>query len=507
MTPLSHTWLKAACPLAFAILLASPLPASAGDTTSVFVDAPDDAVLRRTDAGGDCEINPNGVIPELLEVTMRGWQSPTSATDPYNGSAREGRGANLFRLDVTFAGLLNPPGPLGAGGTSFDPFLFGPSPVYGFLDLDIDRNSGTGGELGSAAHSRYLANVARFGLRPYGSIASRAALWADEVDFDFYTVPQFERTGADWSLSLCGCHSVSVISEGGNANGTFDAGEVWIVRSRFFKRSGGYQAASGMFGGSQPGSYDPHVNLRFAHDLASDQTTITLVWAIDAQGAAALAGESQQAYDQSIAGMSHASVAEGLRDLIIGAQGGNGGALSGPVATLTNGWANEELGDDNLTDPTRWRTTALFGMPCDSQGESLFVWTDTGFEETFGDCDGDQLAGPADQAIIQSVIITEDGGPRDEDGIADGTITVGTGASWSFYDFNADGVIDAADVAALDAPCIADFDGDGVRAVPDIFAFLSAWFAQDPRSDIDGLGGIAVPDIFAFLSLWFAGCP
>lgn len=58
----------------------------------------------------------------------------------------------------------------------------------------------------------------------------------------------------------------------------------------------------------------------------------------------------------------------------------------------------------------------------------------------------------------------------------------------------------------LDRGCIADFDGAGGVGVPDIFAFLAAWFAQDPRTDIDGIPGIAVPDIFAFLSLWFAGC-
>jgi len=42
--------------------------------------------------------------------------------------------------------------------------------------------------------------------------------------------------------------------------------------------------------------------------------------------------------------------------------------------------------------------------------------------------------------------------------------------------------------------------------VPDIFAFLSVWFAQDEAADINGDSSITVPDIFAFLSLWFAGC-
>jgi len=54
--------------------------------------------------------------------------------------------------------------------------------------------------------------------------------------------------------------------------------------------------------------------------------------------------------------------------------------------------------------------------------------------------------------------------------------------------------------------CPGDFDADGVLGVPDIFAFLSAWFAADPRTDLNGSGIVDVPDIFAFLSAWFAGC-
>lgn len=53
--------------------------------------------------------------------------------------------------------------------------------------------------------------------------------------------------------------------------------------------------------------------------------------------------------------------------------------------------------------------------------------------------------------------------------------------------------------------CPGDFDASGTVDVPDIFAFLSGWFAQDVRADIDGVPGVAVPDIFTFLSIWFAG--
>ncbi len=501
----AHLWCAAI--VGGSLLQCGAVVASPDDTVRIYADAPNDAVLRRTDAGADCPVNPDGIKPELLEARLMGWQTATASSDPYAGSAREGRGAHLFRLDITFAGLVNPPGTLGAGGTVFNPFAFGPSPVYGFLDLDMDREDKTGGELGSAATSRYLANVGRFGKRPNGSIGARAVQWSDQVDWNFYSSPQYERSGADWAVTLCGCHNVSIVSEGGNGNGVFDAGETWIVRSRFFKRSGGYQAASGMFGGSQPGLYDPYVNLRFSHDPATDRTTVSLVWALDAQGAASLLNEPQQAYDQSIAAGSHASVKEGLRDLIIGANGGNGGALSGPVATLTEEWNGQDINDERLIDPTRWRMTAIFGMPCAAEGDSLYVWTDTGFEESFGDCNGDALADAADQAMLQSVVSANDGGQRDLDGVVNGAVAVGTGATWSAFDLNSDGVIDAADIAMLNAPCIADWDGDGVRAVTDIFAFLSSWFASDPRADIDGAGGVAVPDIFAFLSLWFAGCP
>jgi hypothetical protein len=54
--------------------------------------------------------------------------------------------------------------------------------------------------------------------------------------------------------------------------------------------------------------------------------------------------------------------------------------------------------------------------------------------------------------------------------------------------------------------CHADFDGDGDLAVPDIFAFLSAWFAGSDYADINDDQAVTVPDVFAFLSLWFGGC-
>ncbi len=54
--------------------------------------------------------------------------------------------------------------------------------------------------------------------------------------------------------------------------------------------------------------------------------------------------------------------------------------------------------------------------------------------------------------------------------------------------------------------CNVDLDGSGAADVPDVFAFLSLWFAGSAAADFDGANGLGVPDIFAFLTAWFAGC-
>jgi glucose/arabinose dehydrogenase len=54
--------------------------------------------------------------------------------------------------------------------------------------------------------------------------------------------------------------------------------------------------------------------------------------------------------------------------------------------------------------------------------------------------------------------------------------------------------------------CPADFNGSNGLEVQDIFDFLTAWFAGDPRGDFNNSGSISVQDIFDFLAAWFAGC-
>ncbi len=94
------------------------------------------------------------------------------------------------------------------------------------------------------------------------------------------------------------------------------------------------------------------------------------------------------------------------------------------------------------------------------------------------------------------------------------------GASAVQGDCNRDGLSDAAQLDAgtlgdcnhnglpdaCEPPCRPDFDGSGCLNVNDIFAFLTAWFAHDPRADYDADGAISIQDVFAFIAGWFGGC-
>ncbi len=58
----------------------------------------------------------------------------------------------------------------------------------------------------------------------------------------------------------------------------------------------------------------------------------------------------------------------------------------------------------------------------------------------------------------------------------------------------------------IDNPCPADFNESGVVSVQDIFDFLEAYFAGDPRADFNQSSVLSVQDIFDFLEAYFTGC-
>jgi len=88
------------------------------------------------------------------------------------------------------------------------------------------------------------------------------------------------------------------------------------------------------------------------------------------------------------------------------------------------------------------------------------------------------------------------------------TISGATGADAGLYDCvvaNACGGVYTTPASVV-VRCLADFNCTGNVSVQDLFDFLAAWFAHDPRSDVNGASGVSVQDIFDFLAAWFAGC-
>jgi hypothetical protein len=498
----------------------------AAQNSAVHPDPAGDAALRRTDAGNDGMV-PVGHLPDVRRVTLSGW-CPASSADHFSGASVSGHAAHTFRLDIDFCGLVNPSGPVGLGGEGFDPLSYGPCPVVGFFELDIDDEQNTGGELIGEATQHVLANVARFGGIPYDIDLDRVAASADDYDFDFSSDPQFERSGNDFTLVFCGCERPEIVSrEGGDLDDVFEEGETWIIRGRFFERARGYAPASSIFGGSDFGFYDPVVNLRFSHSIIDDVTTVSLVFALDMAGAATLTGQPEQPIDSIIElGGNHASIEEAVSDLIQ-ASGQNWGD---PVRAYLRGWRDQDS-DDNL-DPTDWAVRFIVGTPYIMECESLYAWTDVGIDVTPGDFNGSGSASSYDKSIFEDALTELDGGPRDGDGLVNGRVEIiDFGYNFSLFDVNNDGVIDCLDIDDCPVICPGDLSGasdpndpaygvpDGVVDGSDFFFYLDQFVAgnvmaadltgsSDPNDPSYGVpdGVIDGADFFVYLDLFVLGC-
>ncbi len=467
---------------------------------TLWVDALGDVTARRTDSGADGAMIAGGTLPDLLSVSLIPWL-PASHADPYTGLPDTGPSANIVRIDVVFSGLVNPPGPLGLNGTAYEPGRHGPSPVYGFIEIDVDNDRDTGGEFAAQARSRTLGLSGRFGGRIADPLlVDRVPTSAADLDVSWLTPPYFERTGTDFALAMCGCFESSIAFQDGNCDDRLDPGETMIVSGRFFQRAGGYRLASQIVGGSDVGLYDPIVNMRFTHEPTSNLTVVTLVFPLTPAGAAALACEPEQPIDSSIGSGSHFSIAEALADLVSGANAG----ASGLTNQLIQRWSKKDPSD--YLNPLMWNAAAIVGTAYAEPEDALYVWTDTGFQLTRGDTDGDGVVTPNDRAAVEWFVAFNDGSAIDVDGTVNGIVTLDNiGPNFSLFDVTGDGAVSEGDVNWFEFPsaCRADWDRNGAVEVADIFAFLASWFAGN--ADFDGDGVTEVPDIFAFLADWFAG--
>lgn len=497
-------------------MLIAPHAIASGSDVVRLLDPQGDNQPRYTDAGANGQI-PAGPLPDLISLEYSGWLPFDPVTDPYTGVVVDGENADIFRIELVFAGLVNPP----HDQTSPGLFRYGPMPLVGFVEFDIDGDEDTGGELGGEALSRPLAVAGRFGGVIEGSLAGRMALSDADLDQSFYTAPQYERSGQDFALVFCNCFATTIVSRGPNtdADEVFEIGETFIMEGRFWQRAQGYRLASSVLGGTRPGLYDPKVEIRFRHIAEANRTVVTFVGALTMQGAAMLTGQPVQlpdfGFDTTIGNgiINHHSVEEAVLDLIDAA---TLGGLSGPTRDLTIGWQFASV--DEVLDPTEWEVSAVFGTGYLSEEDYPFVWSDFGFDLTPGDFNGDGRSDGADRLVLNLFLGSQDGGAGDADGLIDGQVTLAVpGTSFHFLDVDADFSICEDEIPVI---CSADLSGpiipglpDGVVSGADFIEFLNRFQQGDrsvdlasPASPLEPDGLLTGADFFRFLELFAGGC-
>lgn len=438
---------------------------------AVYPDRPNDAKFRPTDAGRQAPFDPTGRGPiELLTIEIGGW-APNARPlerieDAFDGA--HALGADLLRIDIVLRGLVNPPGPLGT--PLHDPYRYGPNPVYGFVELDMDNNVDTGGEL-DAPEFRYLSNVVRFGGRS-GRPEFRQRELTQSADFDrnFSTAPFVERHGEEFHVALLGNHVSQIQVLEGNPDRVFDAGESWLILGRHFHRAHGFEPFSFVTGGDVAGEYAPIHPMLFTHDPKRRLTTIAIVFPITQLGSALLRGEPEEPINCDPT--DQASVLEALIDLRDSADFLVKIAPTGlPEEQLIVGWS-----DTNPTaylDPRAWSLTALLGTSFAPPGPSdaFFVWSDVYPDPALGDVDGSGYRGMHDALRIAEWTVANDF----RDGVLDLSAPVpGFAARFSVFDVDYDGVVELRDAVLSSG----DSDRDGDADLRD-FARLQLCFGQE----------------------------
>ena len=423
--------------------------------SATYLDSIDDAVARRTDPGGDGPFDPNEHrLVDLRELSIGKWCPYDPTTDLFAGSFEAS--GKFFRLDILLDCLVNPPGPTLPW--DFEPFSYGPHPIFGFVEVDMDQDVETGGELGAPEY-RYVGNVVRFGSKPADSVGleDRIALDASAFDGDFLTAPYVDRSGEEFHLALLGSvfSQYDIVEISGNGDLLFDAGETWWIEAPWFHRAHGYEPFSLATGGAQPGEYSPCCTMQFEHDPNMDVTRITLVFPLKNQGAALMWGETPEPSNGDPS--DQFSVKEALHDLHNSAVFLDLYPTGLPEEAIITEWKNKDP-DDYLL-PVEWELAVLLGTSytvAEPSGE-FFVWTDVYPEGIRGDMNGDTEADQQDQQLIRQFIADEDA----SDGVVDGRVELTDFAlNFSVFDVNHNSVVDDLDEMLVSEPGNLDDDDD-----------------------------------------------
>lgn len=445
-------------------------PACAHLEPVVRYDDVGDTVVRRTDPGAD---GPVGLFghrrPDIIAHRLGRWQPLNPAADLYTGCWDPAGG--FVRLDVAYWNVVNPPGLLGLFGLQYEPYRYGPHPVTGFLEIDMDMNVNSGGEV-QVPQSMYLGNIARFGgMPPTPRFANRVARIGFDLDPFIHTPPLVERSGEEFHLALFGDLVTQIIKVSGDGDDVFEAGETWIVRGQLLHRAHGYEFFSSAGGN---GMYWPIVDLRYEHLVDPNVTQVTLVYPLTNAASAQQHGQVPQPMDGNA--FNQNSVLEALTDL-------RDSVLAiPPFDPLRNHPAFPLIQPWEIQNPSvglgvnHWRinmTASMSYIHPDIQG-AIFAWTDAWPAPIPGDFDGDGAVTLQDVAALDHFIAIYDGVfPFDADNLVDGRVTLlDFGLNFSIFDVDYSGVIEARDRQAL--PVLGDLDADFDIDSDDLSLFVLA---------------------------------
>jgi len=454
-------------------------------TLSTFTssDPVGDVQVRRTDPGADGPVgSDNHRFPDIVSQEIGRWQPADPAGDLFDGQWI--MSGQFVRFDIVFDGLINPPGTLGFSPEPFEPFRFGPNPVYGLIEFDLDGDMDTGGEL-NTAQLRYLGNAARWGGIPaLPRFADRVALDRSAFDGDVRTPPFVERSGEEFHIAFLGLGSQSTgIVRSDNTDMIFNRGEKWVLKGRFFHRAHGYEPFSFSCCQNPLGSYQPIVEIQFQHDVDGDRTTVSLVYPLTNAGSAAAQG-TVTVQDPDGDASNQNSVLEALDDLVFSTVFAPSDDRNDPRFVLIEKWATKAAID--YLNPRNWKVTAMLGGSYTIPDASAFVvWTDMTPNVVAGDFNGNGVVGLADVTLFDEFISTNDGNLGvDATGADDGVIAIiDFGPNFSVFDVNYDGFVDTDDrpVVPVNFFAPADFDEDGDVDQID-FAHLQVCMAHETSS-------------------------
>ncbi len=475
------------------------------DDYEVHQDGLGDAVIRRTDLGADGLVDDLlHRLPDIKQITIGSWKPNDACANLYSGQWDESSNNRFLRVDVVLDGVMNPPGFLPFESWGADPFAFGPNPVFGFIEMDVDESANTGGEF-DYPELRYLGNGVRFGGVPddRSELRGRFARSGADLDGDCSRGRDVDYSGEELHIALSRRDYYERYVVGGDSDDTFEAGETWDVVGTWLHRAHGYDGFS--LCGSDP--FEPVCTLRWSHDVSSDRTTITLVFPLTNRAAQDMRCESSEdPFDCDPTNQT--SVQEVLEDMEDAGDYWKNRSM--PCKRVVVDWWDEESTD--VLRPRQWEINALLASTYAEEADGYgYVWTDLYPNASEGNVNGDSSTDLSDYLDVYNYVRARDGTADDADGVVNGKVAIpGFAVNFSVYDVDFDGVVGAAD--ADRAYTRGDFDGDGDVDLDDWAGFALCWTGplggvapECVLSDMDFDGDVDLADAQLFQSAFTSG--